>query len=280
MLDLRLFLPKRVPLPLVAVIVLGAVGSWLPLAVILHYTQVYHERPRIHLFQDMDNQPKLKAQAASAVFNDGRAMRQPVAGTVSRGRLAAANGGPLQDGYVLKPGTQNHDHGDNHSTDQADGQADGQGDEAEESPVTFVTGFPEGLVVDEFFIARGQHQFNVSCTPCHGEAGMGNGAVNQRAIALQLGDATLGYGTAWAPAANLMTVEDGKLKFGEDLYPNGQIYNVIAHGKGTMAGHAHRITVEDRWAIVAYVRALQLSQNPTAAKAAANRAESHKTAAR
>ncbi|MEE9405568.1 MAG: cytochrome c [Algisphaera sp.] len=244
MLDLRFFLPKRVPLPIIAVGTLALVGSWVPLAVILHYTQIKHDQPRVHMFLDMDNQPKFKAQAPSPVFNDGRAMRQPVAGTIARGHLASANGGPLQDGYVQHghDGEHNDEHGGN---------------------VTFVTGFPEGLVVDDAFLVRGQQQFNVSCTPCHGKAGMGDGPVNQRAMSLQAGDSTLSAGTSWTPAKNLVEAnEDGSLALGEATYPNGEIFNVITHGKGGMAAQGHRLNVEDRWAIVAYVRALQLSQNP------------------
>ncbi len=258
MLDLRLFLPKRVPLPLIAVGCLLVVGSWVPLALILHYTQVFHERPRIHLFQDMDNQPKLKAQAASPIFNDGRAMRQPVPGTIARGRLAAAAGGPAQTGRLAGHG--GHD-----------------------APPAFVTGFPDGVRVDDFFLARGQETFNTFCYPCHGQAGHGDGPVNQRATALQLGDSALSYGTSWSPAANLNQVENGALLFGEAAYPNGQLFDVITHGKNTMAGYGHAIPVQDRWAIVAYVRALQLSQAPEAATAAMDAADQNatpKTAAR
>lgn len=249
MLDLRLFLPKRVPLPLIAVACLLVVGSWVPLALILHYTQIYHERPRIHLFQDMDNQPKLKAQAASPVFNDGRAMRQPVTGTIARGRLAAAEGGPMETGRADR-------HGDGPDTEPA-----------------FVTGFPEGVDVDEFFLARGQEKFNTFCYPCHGKGGHGDGPVNQRAASLQIGDSTLSYGTAWVASANLVAGENGVLTFGEDKYPNGQLFDVITHGKNNMAGYGHAIPVEDRWAIVAYVRALQLSQAPEAAVAAMDAAD-------
>lgn len=251
MLDLRFFLPKRVPLPLIAVACLVVVGSWVPLSLILHYTQIFHTSPRIHLFQDMDNQPKLKAQAASPVFNDGRAMRQPVAGTIARGRLAAAQGTPLYTG-------QNTSHGQS----------------------AFITGFPEGIEVDEFFLARGQEKFNTFCYPCHGKGGHGDGPVNQRALALQLGDPTASYGTSWTPSANLVKSENGVLAYGEAAYPNGEVFNVITHGKNNMAGYGHAIPAEDRWAIVAYVRALQLSQAPEAATAAMNTAKTTKTAAR
>ncbi len=254
MLDLRLFLPKRVPLPLIAVASLLVVGSWVPLALILHYTQIYHTSPRIHLFQDMDNQPKLKTQAASPVFNDGRAMRRPVEGTIARGHLGAAQGTALHTGLASG-------HGENNS---------------------FITGFPEGLEVDEFFLARGQEKFNTFCYPCHGKGGHGDGPVNKRALSLQTGDPTASYGTSWTPSANLVKSENGALTYGEAAYPNGEIFNVITHGKNNMAGYGHAIPVEDRWAIVAYVRALQLSQAPEAATAAndAPASKATKTAAR
>ena len=138
---------------------------------------------------------------------------------------------------------------------------------------TFVTGFPEGIDVDEFFLARGQEKFNTFCYPCHGKGGHGNGPVNQRAMSLQVGDSTLSYGTGWTPAANLVLIENGNLLYGEDVYPNGHVYQTITHGKNNMAGYGHAIPVEDRWAIVAYVRALQLSQAPEAAVAAMDAAD-------
>ena len=275
MLDLRLFLPKRVPLPLIAVACLLVVGSWIPLALILHYTQVYHERPRIHLFQDMDNQPKLKAQAASPVFNDGRAMRQPVAGTIARGHLAAAAAGPKETGHAEGHEGPSNVHGGDHADTQNNAQNGEQNDKeaAEAAEPTFVTGFPEGIDVDEFFLARGQEKFNTFCYPCHGKGGHGNGPVNQRAASLQVGDPTLSYGTSWTPAANLVLIENGSLLYGEDIYPNGHVFQTITHGKNNMAGYGHAIPVEDRWAIVAYVRALQLSQAPEAAVAAMDAAD-------
>lgn len=244
--DLRLFLPKRLPMVLVAFAVLFVVGTWLPLTILAKSTQVKREKPRVHLFQDMDNQPKLKAQAASPIFNDGRAMRQPVAGTVARGQLNA--NAELHDGYTV--------------TQDGDGFAP-----------QFISGYPDEINVDSFFLARGQQKFDTFCYPCHGKAGHGNGPVNVRAMALQTGDATLSYGTVWTTATDLHQLKDGQLQFGAEAYPNGQLFNTITHGKSTMAGYGHAIPVEDRWAIVAYVRALQLSQNTGAAKVAMDRAD-------
>lgn len=244
--DLRLFLPKRVPMVLVAVGILLVTASWLPLVVIAKYSQVKHKKPRIHLFLDMDHQAKLKAQAASPIFNDGRAMRQPVPGTVARGELRDDDA--LYQGYTI------------------------QRVDNEYSP-DFIAGFPEDIEVDSFFLAHGQKKFDTFCYPCHGKAGYGDGPVNRRALLLMGGDGSLSYGTAWTQAANYHEVLDGKLRFGADIYPNGQLFNVITNGKATMAGYGHMIPAEDRWAIVAYVRALQLSQNTGLARTAMDHAQ-------
>lgn len=245
MLDLRLFLPKRIPPVLIALGVIGVLLSWVPLVVIAKHNTVKHEKPRIHLFQDMDNQPKLKAQAASPIFADGRAMRQPVGGTVARGELRADDA--LYRGYTPKT-------------------------EGGQTVPDFVTGFPAGVEVDAFYLARGKKQYDTFCYTCHGKGGYGDGPTNVRAMALANGDPTLSYGTSWTAAANLNQVIGGKLRFGADVYPNGQLFNVITHGKSTMAAYGHAIGVEDRWAIVAYVRALQLSQNRQAARVAMDNA--------
>ncbi|MEM9883648.1 MAG: cytochrome c [Planctomycetota bacterium] len=254
MLDLRLFLPKRVPLPLITVILLAAVASWLPLTMIVKSTQVKKSQPRVHLFQDMDNQPKLKAQASSPIFRDGRAMRLPVAGSVARGQLNA--GAATHEGFTVARNPEAGTEG------------------APEFVPNYVTGYPDDIEVDALFLVRGREKFETFCYPCHGKAGYGNGPVNQRATALQLGDATLSWGTNWVPSANLQLVgEDGRLVYGPDVYPNGQLYKVIDRGKGNMAGYGHAIPVEDRWAIVAYIRALQLSQNAEKMQLAMDRAD-------
>ena len=242
--DLRLFLPKRLPMVLVAVVILLLVLSWVPLTMIAKSTQVKSKKPRVHLFQDMDNQAKLKAQAASPIFRDGRAMRQPVAGTVARGDLTPDPA--YQLGYTV---------------------VRGEGEQA--YAPQYVTGLPEGVDADLLMLQHGKLKFETFCAPCHGVSGHGNGPINQRAIALQNGDAELSWGTVWAPAKSLHQLEaDGRLTYGPELYPNGQIFNVITHGINTMAGYGHAIPVADRWSIVAYIRALQMSQNADATQQA------------
>lgn len=87
-------------------------------------------------------------------------------------------------------------------------------------------------------LARGRQQFNIYCAPCHGQTGDGNG------ITKKIG--------AMAVVANL---HDKAIV----IQPDGALYHTISQGKNNMQGYAPQIPVEDRWAIVAYLRALQLS---------------------
>lgn len=105
------------------------------------------------------------------------------------------------------------------------------------------SGMPEELELTEEsipgFLKRGQERFNIYCMPCHGSSGNGGG------IAAQFGVPGV---------ANLLTEP-----FFLQTYPDGRLYDVITNGKGQMAGYGYNITLRDRWAITAYVRALQLA---------------------
>jgi mono/diheme cytochrome c family protein len=98
-------------------------------------------------------------------------------------------------------------------------------------------GLPIDLTADT--MARGQERFNIYCTPCHSRVGNGDGMIVQR-----------GY----RPAGDFHTA---RLRNA----PLGHFFAVITNGYGAMPDYAAQITPQDRWAIVAYVRALQLSQN-------------------
>jgi len=91
--------------------------------------------------------------------------------------------------------------------------------------------------VTEELLSRGQQRFTIYCTPCHGQTGEGNGMVKK-----------FGYPSIRS-LHEAVVVRQG----------DGELFNTISHGKATMLGYAAQIPVEDRWAIVAYVRALQLS---------------------
>jgi hypothetical protein len=107
--------------------------------------------------------------------------------------------------------------------------------------VTGSTNFVElnPLPVTAKLLARGQERFTIYCSPCHGAQGDGNG------ITKKIG--------AMAIVANLHDKRIVEL-------PDGEIFNTVSYGKNNMQGYAAQIPVEDRWAIIAYLRALQLSQ--------------------
>ena len=91
------------------------------------------------------------------------------------------------------------------------------------------------------FLARGRERFNINCSPCHGRVGDGNGAVVQR-------------GMKRPPSLHIERLLEA---------PPGYFYATIANGFGAMYDFNDRIRPIDRWAIVAYIRALQQSQNAT-----------------
>jgi mono/diheme cytochrome c family protein len=102
----------------------------------------------------------------------------------------------------------------------------------------FVAGMPATLTVDVKFIERGRDRYQVYCSPCHGAVGDGNGITKR-------------YGMGATPSYH-----DPRLR----TMPEGEIFNTITNGKNTMLPYADKLVPEDRWAVVAYVRALQRAQ--------------------
>ncbi len=99
-------------------------------------------------------------------------------------------------------------------------------------------------------IARGRERFEIYCAVCHGNDGRGNGLVNRRAQKL--------LSSAWVQPSSIH--QDTLYA---SLYADGKLFNTITNGIRKMPGYASQIPTRDRWAIVAYVRALQASQNAT-----------------
>lgn len=109
--------------------------------------------------------------------------------------------------------------------------------------------FPPQVPVTMDLMKRGQDRFGIFCSPCHGYDGSGEGMVAIRAK--QVSEAT------WVDPINLHTAgADGPAS-----QRVGQIFNTITHGVRNMPPYGPQVPVADRWAIVAYVRALQRSQN-------------------
>lgn len=154
------------------------------------------------IFQRMQRQPKYRSYQRSEFFSDGRAMRQPPTGTVSREWYAShqQGGSGMQDGM-------------------------------------FVQQIP--IPVTEALLREGKKQFDITCAACHGLAGDG-----QSMVAVNM---------ALMPPPSF---QSEKLR-GQ---PDGYFFEVISHGYGVMPPFAWRMTPTERWAVVAYVRALQYSQ--------------------
>jgi hypothetical protein len=102
-----------------------------------------------------------------------------------------------------------------------------------------VTTFPSPVTRE--VLLRGQERFDIYCAPCHGRTGEGNGIIPQR-----------GY-----PAPPSFHID--RLR----QAPAGHFFDVITHGYGVMYSYATRVEPSDRWAITAYIRALQLSHDAT-----------------
>jgi mono/diheme cytochrome c family protein len=112
------------------------------------------------------------------------------------------------------------------------------------------TGKVDGKLVDEFpfpvtrdVLERGQQRFNAYCSPCHGQTGFGNGMIVQRGL---------------KPPPSF---HDDRLR----TSPVGYYFDVMSNGFGVMQDYRSQVDVKDRWAIAAYIRALQLSQRATLA---------------
>lgn len=95
---------------------------------------------------------------------------------------------------------------------------------------------------------KGREKFEIYCAVCHGNDGRGNGLVNRRAQRI--------LATAWVQPSSMH--QDTLYA---DQYADGKLFNTITNGIRKMSGYGSQITTKDRWAIVAYVRALQASQN-------------------
>jgi len=173
--------------------------------------------------QDMWNQPRFTSLQQNKFFADQNSSRPVVAGTLQYQGVRRAWTAPV---YAELTG------------------------EAQVPPAVdayfWTGGAPEGgfaaenyFPVTDTLLARGRERFEINCTPCHGYVGDGNGVVTTRGF----------------PQAASYHID--RLREVED----GYLFDVMTHGFGRMYSYAARVAPEDRWAIAAYIRALQFSQN-------------------
>jgi mono/diheme cytochrome c family protein len=175
---------------------------------------------------DMQDQPRYKAYKKSDFFKDGRASRDLPEGTVPRGQLNADKAF-----YTGKIANANPNAAVTTTTD-----ARGN---------TLVSSFPNDIdefpvPVTEELIDRGQDRYNIYCIVCHGPVGKGDGMVVRR-------------GFPQPP-----TYHDDRLRNA----PVGHFFDVMTNGWGKMNSYSGQLSAADRWAIIAYIRTLQVSQHP------------------
>lgn len=177
---------------------------------------------------DMQDQPRYKAYKKSDFFSDGKAMRDLPEGTIPRGML--------REDKVFYTGKKLN----------ADPNAQANVvTTTNEAGNTLVSSFPNAIEkspvpMTQELIDRGEQRYKVFCIVCHGPVGNGDGMVVRR-------------GFSKPPTYN-----DDRLRNA----PDGHFFDVMTNGWGKMSSYASQIPAADRWAIVAYIRALQLSQNP------------------
>ncbi len=110
---------------------------------------------------------------------------------------------------------------------------------------SWLTGLPAQVALNEVTLDRGQNRFNIYCSPCHGLGGYGDGPVHERATKLKQED--------WIAPTSMHAEHLRSM-------PEGKLFNTISNGIRNMPSYGHAIPQADRWAIVAYIRALQRSQ--------------------
>lgn len=233
---------SKIPRPfLLTAIVLGVLAL-VPPVMILKARTTTSTTPRLSIISDMDYQPKFKAQTTNPLFADGRSMRPQVRGTIARGDLRE------DDAYYR--GILPDESAEEVAATSANGAMLTGIVASDETPAlpNYTTEFP--LPVDEALIRRGKQRYEIYCATCHGQGGDGDGLVTLRALELEQG--------TWVKPTSLHAEPIRK-------QPVGQLYNTIANGVRKMPGYASQIPVEDRWAIVSYVKALQLTRTATSA---------------
>lgn len=176
--------------------------------------------PPVHLVQDMDFQAKTKAQSENAFFADHRGMRKPPEGTIAHSYAYHHGTEPLQETVDAARRAQ-----------ELAVFKDAAGNYID-NPVT-----PTAEVM-----ARGQERFNIYCSVCHGYSGRGGNREKANGT----------VGARW-PVPIPSFIDDERVSKLRD----GDIFDVITNSRGTMPAYGHMVSVEDRWAIIHYIRALQ-----------------------
>ncbi len=182
--------------------------------------------------RDMQDQPKIKPFRSSSFFKDGLGSRPPVEGTVARGWLREDKElytGKRRSATPLSASTPS---GPVVMTPPANASAS----QVASAYPDDVDKFPFAITPE--ILDRGQERFQIYCSVCHGMTGHGDGMIVRR-------------GFRKPPSYHEQRLREA---------PVGHFFDVVTNGWGAMPSYASQVPVRDRWAIIAYIRALQLSQ--------------------
>lgn len=223
-------------------IMLGSVLVVPPVAIAKH-RWVEKRIPKVHWIQDMDFQTKFKTQKANKFFADGRSMRQEVVGTIARGELEDDD--RLFKGLEFDDGTLEKLLNAPLAPPAAPQPAAADGAPPAQAPdpldaLPWVKTAPIPVTLET--LKRGEERYNIYCSTCHGLAGDGDGLVTLRAMELMQG--------TWIKPVSYHT-ENVRNQ------PIGKLFNSVTHGVRKMSAMGDVVTVQDRWAILLYMRALQ-----------------------
>ena len=184
--------------------------------------------PPFELFPDMVRQPKVRAQSPSDFFSDRRGSRMPIEGTVPIGYQLPRAQSIATPAPGVAAAASHEQLAFSEGTDYYDSGKMGN---------NWGTGLPVNVTPE--LMRRGRERFNITCAMCHGATAAGNGITKQFGL------------------ATVVTLQDDRIRNMSD----GEIFNTITNGKNTMMAYGSILTVNDRWAVIAYLRALQRSQN-------------------
>jgi mono/diheme cytochrome c family protein len=174
--------------------------------------------------QDMHDNPKFKP------YREG-ANRQLPEGTIARGSLSLNPPAPKVG--AVQPQTT----GTSQATQTATAAPKGTAATAAQPVPSGEDGFP--FKITKEILDRGESRFNISCSPCHGRLGDGNGMIALR-------------GFRHPPSYHEERLRKA---------PSSYFYDVVTNGFGAMSSYADQLTPEDRWKVIAWIRVLQYSQN-------------------
>jgi mono/diheme cytochrome c family protein len=191
-------------------------------------------QPPFQILPDMDDQAKVRFQAESTFFADGKGARDAVPSTIPMGLSVPHSAATSVPALSFSAGSTDYYHTGRFGDYWGDG-------------------LPAEVTVEPALIRRGAERYGIYCAVCHGHTGAGDGVTSKYGVPMAAGNFHLPHFTD-AKDANYRT--------------DGNLFATITYGKGQMGPYGAMIPVADRWAIIAYLRTLQLAKAATTPAAA------------